>query len=241
MPRSKKSTIQNNPLEQISQTTQKKKFPPKKSEQTLNTRKKILLKKDLSIDGAIKTSSIAAKKRASSASFESKAARPVADSSAKPVIKHIKPAMRNRELRATAIIKKWARLASACAIPPIPLISTISSSGIQIKMIKDLCTIYDIPFHRELTKATISSIVGSGATLFSLNFLAKELLHGIPYAGNAALILTQPAAIYGLTNSLGSIFMHHFENDGDLTNLNLDQARALLKHKASSKAASKAT
>lgn len=158
MPRSKKSTIQNNPLEQISQTTQNKKPLLKKNS----------LKKDLSKASTKKLSSIV-KKRASSESVASKVTHPAADNRGKPTNKHIKTPERNRELRATTIIKKWSRLASACAIPPIPLLATVASSGIQIKMIKDLCMIYDIPFHRELTKATLSSIVGSSATLFSLN------------------------------------------------------------------------
>jgi hypothetical protein len=63
-----------------------------------------------------------------------------------------------------------------------------------------------------------------------MGYLAKELLRGIPYAGNTLLILTQPAAIYKLTSSLGTVFMRHFQNQGDLTNLDLTESRLLLKN-----------
>jgi uncharacterized protein (DUF697 family) len=210
MPRSKKSTIHNNPLEQILDLADSKKI------------KKPIRSKQQSADKKFLREKTPEKKKVSATK----------SAMALPVIQKHGPNEMQRDLLALSTIKKWSRLASACAIPPVPLLATAASSSVQIKMIKDLCSIYGIPFHKELVKATISSILGSGTAIFSLGYLAKEFLHKIPYAGNALLILTQPAAIYKLTSSLGAIFMRHFQNHGDLTNLDLTESRFVLKNQS---------
>jgi len=216
MPRSKKSTIKNNPLEQISHIANVKKIKKSISPKKQSTNKK--------------TSATAAKAPLSDKSPEKKKVSATKSTITIPGTPKRGANEIERDLLALSTIKKWSRLASACAIPPVPLLATAASSGVQIKMIKDLCSIYEIPFHKELVKATISSILGSGTALFSLGYLAKELLYGIPYAGNALLVLTQPAAIYRLTSSLGTLFMRHFQNQGDLTNLDLKKSRLALKN-----------
>jgi uncharacterized protein (DUF697 family) len=229
MPRSKKSTILNNPLEQIFSTTQ---VSTSNLEESPKKEKK--LKKTLT--------ALAASSKSAQVINQSKNQTPtekisVDDRSQKstehPNLQENKynQEEKKRDFAAHNTIKKWSRLASACAIPPLPLLATAAASGIQIKMIQELCNIYKVPFHKELAKASISSIIGSGATLFSLNYLAKELLRGIPYVGSALLVISQPPAIYTLTKSLGTIFMSHFQNQGDLTNLDLAKSRAMLKNK----------
>lgn len=216
MPRSKKSTIQNNPLEQISHIADVKKIQKKISPKKQSTNKK--------------TSATTDKAPPSDRSPEQKTPFVTKSIITIPGTPKRGATEIERDLLALSAIKKWSRLASACAIPPVPLLATATSSGVQIMMIKELCSIYEIPFHKELVKATISSILGSGTTLFSLGYLAKELLYGIPYAGNALLVITQPAAIYRLTSSLGTLFMRHFQNQGDLTNLDLKKSRLALKN-----------
>jgi uncharacterized protein (DUF697 family) len=221
MPRSKKSTIQNNPLEKISHIGDVETLQNPVSPKKLSTPKKSANKKSPTVTKKAPSSN----KRARQGN---ESAKPSA--MAQPIIQSPEAKVIQRDIYALSTIKKWSRVASACAIPPVPLLATAASSSVQIKMIKDLCTIYEVPFHKELVKATVSSILGSGTALFSLGYLAKELLHKIPYAGNALLILTQPAAIYKLTSGLGAIFMRHFQNQGDLTNLDLAKSRLLLKN-----------
>jgi uncharacterized protein (DUF697 family) len=222
MPRSKKSTIQNNPLEQISRIADSKQVKSQIKTKKPNSSKKVSIRKSLAPS---KKTSTASKKEKVEQKKVSVIAPATPPSTQKRGAEEVK-----RDLQALSKIKKWSRIASACALPPLPLLATAASSGVQITMIKDLCTIYDVPFHKELVKATISSILGSGTALFSMGYLAKELLRGIPYAGNTLLILTQPAAIYKLTSSLGTVFMRHFQNQGDLTNLDLTESRLLLKN-----------
>jgi len=220
MPRSKKSTIQKNPLEQIYATDKvltsglrkgsEKNNPTKLIPSIENTGPKTVNRESKNLTKIHKTN---------------KDIRP------QDISENISPQENKQDLLAYATIKKWSRLASACSIPPIPLLATAVASGLQIKMIQELCNIYHVPFHKELVKASISSIVGSGTTLFSLSYVAKELLRGIPYAGSALLVLSQPPAIYKLTNSLGTIFMRHFQNQGDLTDLDLIKSRNLLRKK----------
>ena len=219
MPRSKKSTIKFNPLEQIAIPGENNKINRQATSKQIET-KKIAAKKKLGSSQNKKLPALNKKDLNVASPIEKAPARemliPISDSE-------------QRDLNAIQTIKKWSKISSVCAVAPLPLLATLTSTSIQIKMIKDLCLIYKVPFHKELAKATLGSILGSGATLLSLGFLGKEVLKGVPYLGNALLVVTQPAAIYKLTYNLGSIFMRHFQNRGDLTNLNLNQTRALLK------------
>lgn len=224
MPRSKKTTILNNPLEQISKISDGK-----------NTKIRIDSKRIGASKNASKPKPQPNPKKTSTSVGKKKTANKDLSTNSPAIAPLITPKRGadeiKRDLFAISRIKKWSRIAGACALPPIPLLATATSSGAQISMIKDLCSIYDVPFHKELVRATIGSVLGSGTTLFSMGYLAKELLHGIPYAGNALLLITQPAAIYKLTSSLGAIFMRHFQNQGDLTNLDISESKLLLKNK----------
>lgn len=207
MPRSQKSTIKFNPLEKTSPSRESKgsnkQATPKKV-----PAKRIATRKNQDLNITYPANKLATQKVIEGDSDNEE-----------------------RDLKAIQTIKKWSRISSAFAVAPLPLFATVTSASIQIKMIKDLCSIYKVPFRKELVVATLKSILGSGATLLSLGFLGKEALKGVPYLGNALLVITQPAAIYKLTYALGVIFMRHFQNRGDLTNVNLEESRSLLKKK----------
>jgi hypothetical protein len=162
MPRSKKSTIQKNPLEQIYATDKVLTSDLGKGSQKINPRKLIP-----SIENTGPKTVNRESKNLTKIHKTNKDIRP------QDISENISPQENKQDLLAYATIKKWSRLASACSIPPIPLLATAVASGLQIKMIQELCNIYHVPFHKELVKASISSIVGSlnGPILQLINFM----------------------------------------------------------------------
>jgi hypothetical protein len=47
-------------------------------------------------------------------------------------------------------------------------------------------------------------------------------------------MVAQPTMVYKITESLGGVFMRHFEKNGDLTDLDLQAAKKLIKTQESS-------
>ena len=225
MPRSKKSTIQSNPLNSISSSIDKKN--PK-------VEKKALVKK--AVVGKGKENS-PVKKEVAIAVSKNKLTKtmPLPRLAHDDSIKtdHMQRELTKKEM-ANIVIKKWAQLASLVVIAPLPFLATSTSTGFQITMIRDLCKIYNVPFHRELVKASVSSILSSGTGVFTVSFIARELLQGIPYLGTAFQMVAQPTMVYKITESLGGVFMRHFEKNGDLTDLDLQAAKKLIKTQESS-------
>lgn len=254
MPRSKKSTIQTNPLSAISLSSNKGE-PRSKSKPTLATKTVAPKTKKLSpakkVVPAVATKKkkpvVAPKASKKTVSVTVTKKIPAKVASSTPPIAPAPPTQltqtvhhetaKTEKLRqeltkkemANIVIKKWSQLASLVVIAPLPFLATTTSTGIQITMIRDLCKIYNVPFHRQLVKASIGSILSSGTGIFSVSFIARELLQSIPYLGTAFVVVTQPTIVYKITQSLGGIFVRHFEKNGDLTNLDLDASRQLIK------------
>jgi uncharacterized protein (DUF697 family) len=227
MPRSKKSTIQSNPLNSILSSIDKKK--PKVENKKIGLAKKAIVSKDEKTSPDKKEVPIVASKNKLTKTV------PL------PRLAHddsVKTDRTRRELTkkeiANIVIKKWAQLASLVVIAPLPFLATSTSSGFQITMIRDLCKIYNVPFHRELVKASVSSILSSGTGVFTVSYIARELLQGIPYLGTAFQMVAQPTMVYKITESLGGVFMRHFEKNGDLTDLDLQAAKKIIKTQESS-------
>lgn len=223
MPRSKKTTIQSNPLKTIPISINQK-------EPKVVVRKK-----------SVASKSVAAKEKKVSIAPKKKLAASVAKKTAiipSPSLQLVnddltdidlsQPEMPKKEM-AIAVIKKWSKLAGILVIAPLPFLATSTTTSFQIMMVRDLCKIYEVPFHKELVKATVSSLVSSGVGIFTASFIAKELLKGIPYLGTAFLVVTQPAIAYKITESLGEVFRRHFEKNGDLTNIDLQASKKLIK------------
>lgn len=141
---------------------------------------------------------------------------------------HKKPAevmKDDRRQLAMKTVKKWANWSTASGLVPIPLADLAVVSGIHIKLISSLCKIYEVPFRKEAAKAVLNGLIGGGAVAYSSKYLAKLFVKNIPVVGFAVHFVAQQAISYATTYSLGVVFIRHFEKNGSLSNLNLDQAK----------------
>lgn len=138
------------------------------------------------------------------------------------------PIESSRDVRyqiAIKTIKKWANWSTVSGLVPIPLADLALVSGIQVKLIASLCKIYGVPFRKDGAKAVLNGVVGGGAIAFSSKYLAKLLVKNIPVVGFAAHMVTQQAISYASTHAIGLVLIRHFEKNGKLSDLNLDQAK----------------
>lgn len=136
-----------------------------------------------------------------------------------------------RLLLANQTVKNWSQWATVAGFIPVPYVDATAIAALQTKMAYELCKIYDVPFEKEAVKAIIGSLAGGGITTVIGGQLGGQMVKGIPYIGNVLSVITQPAAAYAYTYAMGSIFVQHFETNGNLLNLEAAKFKDLFKEK----------
>lgn len=134
-----------------------------------------------------------------------------------------------RKLLAKEKVSHWAQWSVAAGFIPVPFVDTAAISGLQMKMIYDLCKVYDVPFKKELVSSILSSLVGGGATTFASQKVSEAVLSKVPYVGTVISTVTQPAIAYATTYAIGITFVNHFETNGNLLSFELDSANKVFK------------
>lgn len=136
-----------------------------------------------------------------------------------------------RHKLAQQTVKNWSQWATVAGFIPVPVVDTAAISGVQIKMIHDLCNVYGVEFKKELVVSIVGALVGgSVATVFSSSigsFVARQ----IPVVGGVLSAVTQPAMSYASTYAVGMTFVKHFEKSGSLIDFNVDDAKGFFKER----------
>lgn len=130
-----------------------------------------------------------------------------------------------RNLLAVQTVKHWSQWSSVAGFIPVMVLDTAAISGLQIKMIYDLCDVYGVPFKKETAKSVISGLLGASATSVVSSGLSNTLIRHIPYIGTSLALFSQPVLAYASTYALGMVFIRHFETEGTLANFALESAR----------------
>ena len=119
----------------------------------------------------------------------------------------------DRETRGMKVVKSWAQWSVAAGFVPVPFVDIALVSGIQIKMIYDLCQIYNVPFKKESAFAYASGLVGGSLTAGAAQVVGAMALKAVPYVDQ----IVQPTFAFATTYAMGYVFVKHFENAGTMT------------------------
>ncbi|MGZ9709218.1 YcjF family protein [Glaciimonas sp. GNP009] len=131
----------------------------------------------------------------------------------------------------TSVINKKVAWSAGAGLLPLPLFDMIAVTGVQLKMIADLCDVYGIPFKQSLARPIVVSLIGSlGAGMLApaLAMTAFKLVPGISMLLTGTAMATTSA---GITYAVGHLFLEHFRNGGTLENFNLVGGRGIFKAK----------
>lgn len=132
-----------------------------------------------------------------------------------------------RHQLAKTTITNASQWATAAGFIPVTGLDTVTISGVQLKMVYDLCEIYKVPFKKEAVLAVVGAALGGSFTTIVASKVAGVGMSRIPYVGSVITLLTQPAISYATTFAIGLLFVKHFENNGDLLNFDLDSTKAV--------------
>ena len=121
--------------------------------------------------------------------------------------------------QAAKIVRNHALGTLATWVVPIPLVDIAILGGIQLRMVRQLATHYEVEFSEQRANAIIGSVVGVGATAGMGTFLRMLPAVGRSLLGIGALVIP-----FASTYAIGHVFIKHFESGG--TFLNFDTSRA---------------
>jgi uncharacterized protein (DUF697 family) len=104
---------------------------------------------------------------------------------------------------------------------PFPVLDIIAVTAIQMDMLQQLATTYDVDFNNDRGKSLISALIASsvGSKLGSLGASALKVVPGI---GTILGIGSQVILAGASTFAIGKIFQSHFQNDGNLFDFDVE-------------------
>lgn len=115
------------------------------------------------------------------------------------------------------IIRKRVYLSMGIGAFPLPFLNVAADSVVQMKMVSDLCKVYNVEYKESLVKNLVASVVGGAATLAVSPVLQKAAL-GVPLVGLPLAVATQPVLNGMTTYAIGRMFAQHFHTGGGLVN-----------------------
>ena len=130
-----------------------------------------------------------------------------------------------QNLLAHKTVKHWSQWSSVAGFIPVSFLDTFTISGLQIKMIYELCKVYGVPFKKETAQGVISGLLAGSTTSIISGSISTALIRHIPYVGTPLCVITQPVLAYASTYALGVVFIQHFESEGNLKDFAIESVR----------------
>jgi uncharacterized protein (DUF697 family) len=133
-----------------------------------------------------------------------------------------------REATASKLVDRFAMMAGAAGIIPLPFVDLAAVGGIQLQMVRRLSQIYDVPFAENSGKAFLASMAGSMIPTSS-GIGAASMLKAIPFVGAVVSAFVVPALAGAATYGIGKAFIQHFASGGTFLDFNPPDYREFIK------------
>jgi len=132
---------------------------------------------------------------------------------------------------AEEVIRTNVAWSAGAGMLPIPGLDLVAITGVQLKMINELCTAYGIPFKKSLARPIVISLIGSLGASMLAPVLASTTFKLVPGIGMLLSGTALAATSAGITYAVGNLFLDHFKTGGTLENFNLIGGRGIFKRK----------
>jgi uncharacterized protein (DUF697 family) len=136
-----------------------------------------------------------------------------------------------RDQLSSKLVERFSLWSGAAGFIPVPIIDVVAIAGLQIRMLRRLSEIYNVPFSENRGKSIVASIVGSivPASTTATTIGLASALKGIPGVGTAVAVVTMPAFSACATWVIGNVFIKHFASGGTLLDFNPPDYREFIR------------
>jgi uncharacterized protein (DUF697 family) len=112
-------------------------------------------------------------------------------------------------------------------IIPMPVLVIAGVGGIQLKMMSDICAVYQTPFTEQKGRSILLAIVGAAApTAIGLGGLTG-LVASIPFVGPFIFPATVPILAGGATWAVGRMLVEHLESGGSFLSFDASETKEM--------------
>jgi uncharacterized protein (DUF697 family) len=130
-----------------------------------------------------------------------------------------------RNLLAKQTVKTWSSWAAAAGLVPMPALDLAAIAAVQVKMVYELCKIYDVSYKEEWVQSVVTGVATSSVTVLLSGQVSGAVLRFIPYVGPILSTLIQPTLAFASTYALGQVFIKQFESGQSLGSITVESVR----------------
>jgi uncharacterized protein (DUF697 family) len=132
----------------------------------------------------------------------------------------------SKEAQADQIITKNLLWGAGAGILPIPLFDVVAIAAVQIKMLKELSDLYEVPFRESAVKNIIAALLaGLGAPTLSA-MVTISAFKFVPLLGPTLALLSSPGFAVAFTYAVGKVFTQHFASGGTFLDFDPKKVKA---------------
>lgn len=140
------------------------------------------------------------------------------------------PSSAQRLQEAESIVKNHIIAVMGAALVPIPLVDLVVLSSVQLKMLRRLSELYQVPFKRHAGKQLIAALLG-GVLPTSAAITVASFTKTVPGMGTTTGMISVSSLGGAITYAIGQTFIRHFESGGTLLDVDLIHLRRLFRSK----------
>jgi uncharacterized protein (DUF697 family) len=119
-----------------------------------------------------------------------------------------------KEAQGDKIIRENMLWASGGGLIPVPLLDMVAITAVEVKMLKELSALYELPFKEHQVKSILASLLaGVGAPALGAAVTAS-LFKSVPILGAVSGFIAIPGAAAAFTYAVGKVFLQHFASGG---------------------------
>lgn len=133
----------------------------------------------------------------------------------------------SRVEESNSVIRQYVMWSMGAGLIPFPLADLFSVGAVQLKMIRQLCKIYEIDFKEKEGKAVITSLTSS--TIAKIG--ARTAVKLIPGIGTIVGGVTMSVLSGASTYAVGQAFRNHFEKGGTILDIDLSKLKKVYNEK----------
>jgi len=130
-----------------------------------------------------------------------------------------------RHQAALSRVKYYMWWSGGAGLVPVPLVDLAAVSGVQLKMLAEICKIYDVPFKESRGKAAVGALIGFVLPHAVAYGLIGSLLKAIPIVGSLAGAPAMGLFCAAYAWALGNVFVQHFESGGTFLDFDADKVK----------------
>ena len=126
----------------------------------------------------------------------------------------------------TKIVRNYMWWSMGAGLIPFPLVDMAAVGGVQMKMIADISSEYDVKFAENRVRIIIISLLGSLVPSAFASGFVGSLLKALPLVGTVAGTISMSLFSGATTYAVGQVFIRHFELGGTLLDCDVNKMKA---------------